>query len=255
MITCYVALNTLDLLKKGLTPLGSRARNASRILEAQVGTNPRIRVQQDDAYVLWDNLDFKDIEDDAGNPAASTSPEWVRRVICCARWELEHNPAAKTKPSAVGSKPKVVLAVCSTADASTRTTSIKLAGADLAPVPGPAPTNPHVNKYEHRSNGSLVSQWAHRVNVTTMELTPTMDHAPPRPGPSVESEERPRARGPPKNKSRTYTWNRSVGAGGKANAEELVERPPAVAAMMEMVSQPRKVIKVLARGEKLDPDT
>ncbi len=35
----------------------------------------------------------------------------------------------------------------------------------------------------------------------------------------------------------------------------LVERPPAVLAMMEMVSQPKKTIKLLARGEKLDPDT
>ena len=34
----------------------------------------------------------------------------------------------------------------------------------------------------------------------------------------------------------------------------LVERPPAVMAMMEMVAQPSKVVRVLARGEKLDPD-
>jgi hypothetical protein len=34
----------------------------------------------------------------------------------------------------------------------------------------------------------------------------------------------------------------------------LVERPPAVMAMMEMVSQPQKVVRLLARGEKLDPD-
>ena len=35
----------------------------------------------------------------------------------------------------------------------------------------------------------------------------------------------------------------------------LVERPPAVMAMMEMVAQPSRVVRVLARGEKLDPDT
>jgi hypothetical protein len=34
----------------------------------------------------------------------------------------------------------------------------------------------------------------------------------------------------------------------------MVERPPAVMAMMEMVAQPSKVVRVLARGEKLDPD-
>lgn len=33
----------------------------------------------------------------------------------------------------------------------------------------------------------------------------------------------------------------------------LVERPPAVMAMMEMVAQPSRVVRVLARGEKLDP--
>jgi len=36
----------------------------------------------------------------------------------------------------------------------------------------------------------------------------------------------------------------------------LVERPPAVMAMMEMVAQPTKTpIRLLARGEKLDPDS
>ena len=39
------ALNTLDLLKKGTSALAHRARAASRILEAQVGTNPRIRIK------------------------------------------------------------------------------------------------------------------------------------------------------------------------------------------------------------------
>ena len=48
---------------------------------------------------------------------------------------------------------------------------------------------------------------------------------------------------------------RRVSVGGPG----LVERPPAVKAMMEMVSnQPgnsSKGIRVLARGEKLDPET
>jgi hypothetical protein len=33
-----------------------------------------------------------------------------------------------------------------------------------------------------------------------------------------------------------------------------VERPAAVMQMMEVVSQPSKVVRVLARGEKLEPD-
>jgi len=35
----------------------------------------------------------------------------------------------------------------------------------------------------------------------------------------------------------------------------LVERPPAVKAMMDMVSRQTRVVRVLARGEKLEPDT
>ena len=33
----------------------------------------------------------------------------------------------------------------------------------------------------------------------------------------------------------------------------MVERPQAVMTMMEMVTQPNRVVRVLARGEKLDP--
>ncbi len=94
------ALNTLDLLKKGSTPLAQRARTASRVLESQVGTNPRVRVQQDAAFVLWDKITFdedptittaSDPNANASVPSsASPSPEWVRRTICCAQWETEH---------------------------------------------------------------------------------------------------------------------------------------------------------------------
>jgi len=45
-----------------------------------------------------------------------------------------------------------------------------------------------------------------------------------------------------------------AGKGHYAPPQGLVERPPAVMAMMEMVAQPSKVVRVLARGEKLDPD-
>ena len=76
----------MDLLKKGTSALAQRARAASRILEAQVGTNPRIRVQRDDAFVLWDEIPF----DEQTSGTQGTTPEWVRRTICCARWELEH---------------------------------------------------------------------------------------------------------------------------------------------------------------------
>ena len=57
-----LALNTLDILKKGTTPLAQRACAASRILEAQVGMNPRIIVQRDDAFVLWNEIEFKETD-------------------------------------------------------------------------------------------------------------------------------------------------------------------------------------------------
>ncbi|KAJ3494832.1 hypothetical protein NLJ89_g10728 [Agrocybe chaxingu] len=66
------ALNTLDLLKKGTSSLAQKARAASRILEAQVGTNPRIRVQRDDAFVLWDKIAFHSGE------ASTNCPEGAR---------------------------------------------------------------------------------------------------------------------------------------------------------------------------------
>ncbi|KAG1795664.1 uncharacterized protein HD556DRAFT_1307354 [Suillus plorans] len=39
-----------------------------------------------------------------------------------------------------------------------------------------------------------------------------------------------------------------------ARGTGLVERPAAVMQMMEVISQPSKVVRVLARGEKLEPD-
>ncbi|CDO76532.1 hypothetical protein BN946_scf184399.g2 [Trametes cinnabarina] len=65
------ALNTLDLLKKGTSALAQRARAASRILEAQVGANPRIRVQQDAAFVPWDTLPF----DEQTTATLNTAPD------------------------------------------------------------------------------------------------------------------------------------------------------------------------------------
>jgi hypothetical protein len=41
--------------------------------------------------------------------------------------------------------------------------------------------------------------------------------------------------------------------GGGGGGGGMVERPPAVKAMMDVISQPSRVVRVLARGEKLDP--
>ncbi|KAF8970890.1 hypothetical protein BDZ97DRAFT_1901904 [Flammula alnicola] len=197
------ALNTLDLLKKGTTSLAQKARAASRILEAQVGTNPRIRVQRDDAFVLWDKISFEDqgaAEPDSTKQGASPNscPEWVRRIICCARWETE-NPEEELKPL------KVVLAILSVPpNMSPQSVSLKLADMSIT---------------------------------TETPLTPRM-----------MEEDR------PKRSHAQNTRGRRTSASDHGPRSGLVERPPAVMAMMEMISQPSKVVRVLARGEKLDPD-
>ncbi|KAL0572213.1 hypothetical protein V5O48_009748 [Marasmius crinis-equi] len=247
------ALNTLDLLKKGNNSLAQRARAASRILEAQVGTNPRIRVQRDDAFVLWDAIKLSDkaTEDKGSGQTSIQSPEWVRRTICCARWEADN--AKKTVPSAAA--PKVVLAVCDPSTSSPQLSTIRLSGEDknLAPVPGPAPS--HVHKHEPRTAGAQVLHWATKAGVDILKVEPTAlqpssnGHAR-----SSSEEERPK---------RIVTKGAPRRGGGpphtpRSDADKLkgglVERSPAVLAMMEMVKRPdSKAVRVLARGEKLDP--
>ncbi|KAJ7812322.1 hypothetical protein B0H14DRAFT_3090508 [Mycena olivaceomarginata] len=77
------ALNTLDLLKKGTSQLAQRARAASRILEAQ----------RDDAFVPWDRIAQT-------TPDQRPLPRWVRRTVCCARWEVESTSTATAAAAA-----------------------------------------------------------------------------------------------------------------------------------------------------------
>ncbi|KAL1719956.1 hypothetical protein EV715DRAFT_198134, partial [Schizophyllum commune] len=217
------ALNTLDLLKKGSSALAVRARAASRVLEAQVGTNPRIRVQQDDAYVLWGKLGLVD------GPTAS--PEWVRRIICCARYEVEHPP-----PKADDSAAKIILAVATT---------------PMAPVPLPAPVQG--SKHEIRASGGLVAQWAAKAGLEVLHAKTT-----PPGGARSSFEDDEGSDGPRIVKQRPHTHpnphrpRRNTPPSGPG---ALVERPAAVKTMMEMVAQPSRVVRVLARGEKLEPDS
>lgn len=251
-----VALNTLDLLKKGTSSLAQRARAASRILEAQVGTNPRIRVQRDDAFVPWDQIEFRDLtpDDDKEKHASQTlhlsgSPEWVRRMICCARWEIDHAPLTLDKQAV--KHPKVVLAVLSHTSAQAQVDrAVTEHNAELSsPVPLPAPS-PHLHRYEPRSAGTLIGHWAVRAGIPTFECEPTPmpSTSPPRQRGAEDDErgKRPPGRG---------RINSHSGAGPPpARGTGLVERPPAVLQMMEVVAQPSKVVRVLARGEKLEPD-
>ncbi|KIJ67312.1 hypothetical protein HYDPIDRAFT_84064 [Hydnomerulius pinastri MD-312] len=250
------ALNTLDLLKKGTSPLAQRARAASRILEAQVGTNQRIRVQRDDAFVPWDRIEFKDVgvDDEKEKPASqplhlSGSPEWVRRMICCARWEVEN--AASTLDKTTAPEPKVVLAVLSASAAQVQVGRVVTdATTEISsPVPLPAPS-PHLHKYEPRSAGVLIGHWAAKASIPLLEFEAT-------PAPSTSPGQHRSTEDDERSKRQTGRGRRNsdrTGGPPATRGSGLVERPPAVMQMMEMVAQPSKVVRVLARGEKLEPD-
>ncbi|KAI0291948.1 hypothetical protein B0F90DRAFT_304904 [Multifurca ochricompacta] len=197
-------LNTLDLLKKGSTPLAQRARTASRVLESQVGTNPRVRVQQDSAFVLRDKIAFhnEDDSDDSAHPTnspplskstlSSPSPEWVRRTICCAQCETDNADTAR---------PRVVLATLAGQPPPIQTQA--LGGVDSHPMPllsSPAPPPPpprshyhessapvtspvplpvasahhhhgyHANRHEPRVMGAFVTYWARRARLEVLEV-------------------------------------------------------------------------------------
>jgi hypothetical protein len=245
------ALNTLDLLKKGSTPLAQRARTASRVLESQVGTNPRVRVQQDSAFVLWDKIAFDEDpttttastpNSSAIPPSTSPSPEWVRRTICCAQWETEHADAAH---------PRVVLAALAQQlpqqpqqlqrQQSSVAADEPAPAQTASPVPLPAPHHAQQHKHEPRVTGSLVTHWARRAHLAVLEVPAGSDGR-------VSPEDRRPAHNHHNHHNPHHHRGRGGGGGGG-----MVERPPAVKAMMDVIAQPSRVVRVLARGEKLDP--
>jgi hypothetical protein len=264
MLSCP-ALNTLDLLKKGTTPLAQRARGASRLLEGQVGTNPRIRVQSDTAFVPWGDIAFAGTAESDKDKAVDggVSPEWVRRTVCCARWE-----ANKADDGADAGPPrKIVLAVAQDAPA-----LIARAASDAAsPVPLPAPHPVGASKFEPRAAGALVRSWAARAGIQLLEIKPTPMHdEAPGGGGGGERSVHPPSAGPNKSPGRSRrpehgpysSGPRNTGGGGGGggngngggfNTGSLVERPPAVKAVMAMVAKPSGGIRLLARGEKLEP--
>ena len=242
-------LNTLDLLKKGTSPLSQRARAASRVLEAQVGTNPRIRVQRDDAFVSWEAISFNT---NAPNPLMG-SPEWLRRTICCACWEAGRPEVQATSPNtgneSRNTNLKLVFAVVAQ---NSEPVTLAPKNPPLVESPVPLPT-PHVNKFEPRTTGALAAYWATRAGLNVLEVQPLHEvthnnrkHEDP------DGASRSRKAVP----HQTHGKNRNGGAPPVLRSGKgLVERPPAVKAMMDVVSQPSRVVRVLARGEKLEPDT
>ncbi|EJD00536.1 uncharacterized protein FOMMEDRAFT_136037 [Fomitiporia mediterranea MF3/22] len=263
------ALNTLDLLKKGTSPLAHRARAASRILEQQVGTNPRIKVQRDEAYVLWDNIPFA--QDEQANDEATSPgpPEWLRRTISCARWEFDH----AEQPAAEGGgdndnivvHPPMTVAVC------LETATIPVPDTSPAAVNSPVPLPPpQASKYEQRCSGALVAHWAKQAGMHVLECKATPLPQPPSNArhARVPSDEDWRMSSPPRNNNNASSRPKpgsvrmkgpgpivekpnvyGPGRGGGA----LVERPAATMAMNASMMQMSKPIRVLARGEKLEP--
>jgi len=239
-------LNTLDLLKKGTSPLSQRARAASRVLEAQVGTNSRIRVQQDGAFVSWDTISFNT---NTPNPLMG-SPEWLRRTICCACCEagrLTTTPDTGSESQHTNSK--LVFAVIAQ-NSEPVTLAPKVPSVVESPVPLPTP---HVNKFEPRTTGTLAAYWAARAGLNVLEVRPLHeDTHGNRKHEDPEGGFRSRKNVP----HYIHGKNRNGGAPPiLRSGKGLVERPPAVKAMMDVVSQPSRVVRVLARGEKLEPDT
>ena len=242
-------LNTLDLLKKGTSPLSQRARAASRVLEAQVGTNPRIRVQQDDAFVSWEDIAFNT---NAPNPLMG-SPEWLRRTICCACWEAGRLPvqatSSDTGTESWNANSKLVFAVIAQ---NSEPVTLAPKNPSFVESPVPLPT-PHVNKFEPRTTGTLAAYWAARAGLNVLEVRPLPeDTHGNRKHEDPDSGFRNRKNIP----HHIHGKNRNGGAPPVLRSGKgLVERPPAVKAMMDVVSQPSRVVRVLARGEKLEPDT
>ncbi|KAI0247530.1 hypothetical protein BJV78DRAFT_908874 [Lactifluus subvellereus] len=249
LIVPLEALNTLDLLKKGSTPLAQRARTASRVLESQVGTNPRVRVQQDDAFILWDKITFDEDPLTSGTNATSMpsstspSPEWVRRTICCAQWETEHADAAR---------PRVVLATLAPPQSSSAAAAPagdasqqQSEPATTSPVPLPAPHLAQQHRHEPRVTGTLVTHWARRARLAVLEVPPFL---------AATAAADDRASPEDRRSAHHHHHHNNHHHRGRGRGGGMVERPPAVKAMMEMVAQPTRVVRVLARGEKLDPD-
>ncbi|CUA74345.1 hypothetical protein RSOLAG22IIIB_05507 [Rhizoctonia solani] len=212
------ALNTLDVLKSGTNQTAVRSRAASRVLEEEVGNNPRIRVQRDDAFVPWDSIAAKSATGATSIPnqpdtrwkvEGAGAPEWMKRMVCCAKWEAgTGNPEGK----------RVIFAVVDAKDTATSG-----------------------GRYDNLVDGELVSEWSTKLGLEVVKVdkerpagSPTKGERRTRGGGGGASRS---ASGPPPN-------GRSRGRGA------LVEKPaPAITA-----PPAGKVIRVLARGEKLEPE-
>lgn len=235
--------------------MAQKARAASRLLEAQVGSNPRIRVQRDDAFVPWDDINFKPLELSNGTESAgsilTSPPEWLRRTICCAQWEIRNAVSgghlADTAPYSSDTLPSRPVTPMSNETHSTSSakepekattepqspplgnenTKVTLAVMNNGPSD---PALASTIRYD-RADGALVRIWSQRAGIGLLLVEPMPLATPPR------------NQGHDKREYRD-------GRRDKDRRPSLVEKPISIAIVNE---QPVKNLRLLARGEKLDP--
>lgn len=223
--------------------------------------------------MLWDEIEFKETDADRkdrppGSYSHGGSPEWVRRTICCAKWEVDNAARSDAETDGVdqaleSTKPKksVVLAVSAPLQTSPPSQTVGLLDAmhesslaPVSPVPLPAP-HAHGNRNEARATGAIVSHWAAKAGIKMLEVAPTIANAG---GPSQCDEEERGKRQSTQSRATTGGKGRRISPQGPLTAGHggrgLVERPQSVEAMhAALLMQPTRVVRVLARGEKLDP--
>ncbi|KAG8758473.1 hypothetical protein FRC12_010002 [Ceratobasidium sp. 428] len=172
-------------------------------------------LHRDDAFIRWDTIAAKSPSGASSVPnqpdarwkvEGAGAPEWMKRIVCCAKWEVN---------AASADGKRVALAVVDSKDSAA-------AGRHHEPL----------------VEGELVREWATKLGLEVLEV------------------EREKPAGSPGKGERRA---RGGGGGGRANGPTpgrgrgrggLVEKPaPAI-----MVPPAGKVIRVLARGEKLDPE-
>jgi hypothetical protein len=184
---CLV-LNTLDLLKKGSSPVAIHARAASRFLEDQVGSNERIRVQRDDEFIPWDEfyasasasaaaaqtaieLPATEAVNRSTLPSEDLAPEWTRQIVCCAAWEVAHpDPEAVDSLAASAHSQQRTPQIAKKMFGGVALAVVKpLADDLLPPAASPNPASDNLSdarndaaflRHTIRANGELVRLWA-----------------------------------------------------------------------------------------------
>lgn len=249
-------------------------------------------MQSDDAYVLWGEIPFDSAggeTDESLDPKSMQSaPEWLRRVVSCARWELDRAEKADADEKQEKKPwPSVTLAICLSSAMPDR--PVTPDGSSLpissSPVPLPVPIL-QAQRHEQRAAGTLVKQWAHKAGVQVLDFpsTPLPQHmlggneadaTSMRSAAGNRSHQRSRSRqGHSRGPSDDFTGRKvnirdiaglnagisrpvkyfSPPASTSGVGEKIVERPAATMAMnASSILQPTRVIRVLARGEKLEP--